>query len=650
MPPLRPVAPLRSLGTEALAEALTAAFVKAVGGTPLQGKKKRRRKRRKKEGRERNNTFFLLSLLPFLQVKTNRREEGERRRRKSIADERGRREEGRGGGGGGTPHPTTTTIYSAPTTAAAAGQINKVQRYLGESVPKSQRQALLHLVLLKVSETLTTTTRSKSRNRDDPGFELSISRLQRALSYTLDALLTSTVTFLDLTPLQHQVIKFMSTCRLNNSNPALTDKINPTRLENMLLIAIGENAKHLGNLSTLLWPHLVTGEVIRLIGGHCKSLKRLELACTCDSTFAMNYVKVDPNFAKQERALVSSLGALYDRAPGDFSGNRPAGCPSLRKLVLPRVDDEDGQLASHITRALCSLKDLEAITGAPMLVSLQRLKGERSAPGSLSLTHLSDIDTYNRRPLPDVSYLSRVAPKLSSIELITSEGVIKAVTSAFPMVNSLSICQTDFHEVARRFKNLRHLDINLEFQVAWPLLQALSKGRLPLTSLTLRHSTFQIGGEGEADFVIADDGDDDGVSALPTVRLPTLTSFTLIRSSFIEFNAMKALVSGTPNLSTLTITLSDDRNYAVDEFHDDLIRVVSPLLPALTSFTAECQYKTNLYNQSNCLLTMASAEALFVNCPRLSFLGHLDVWNVNEMDVKRLNKRIRESNWDLQVV
>ena len=492
-------------------------------------------------------------------------------------------------------------------------------------------EGLLHYVLLQVTECLTSPPGGR---KPEPGFEFKIQRLQRALRYTLDTLLTPSITCLNLTPLQHLVMKWLSTCRLNNSDPKVTSALYSARLENMLLVVIGEYAPRLATLNTLIWPHLVTGEAIRLIGGHCKSLRNLILACKCDSNFAMNYVKEDPEFARQERALVSSLGSLYDRAPGDFSGNRPGGCPLLQKLVLPRLDDEDGKVAGHVTNALCSLRKLERITGAPLLVSLQQLRLVTNAPNTLSLTHLSDIDTYNRRPVPDVPYLTRVAPKLTTIEIIMAENVTLAVMAAFPNVTSLSITLPDFHLSVRRFKTLRHLDINLEFQVAWPLLQALSKGRIPLQTLILQHSTFQVG--------------QDGGSTL--IRLPTLSSFTLIRSSFIEYNALKLLATGTPNLNTLSLTLTDDRNYMVDELKDDLLMAIAPLLPALASFTAECQYKTNLYNQPNCLLTMDAARELCQHCPHLAFIGHLDVWDVTEEDVRKFNYWVKRNNWNLQVV
>ncbi|KAG7177408.1 uncharacterized protein LOC121864476 [Homarus americanus] len=580
MPPLKPIVTLKTLCTEAMAATLAAAFVRVVGGG-LCGAAKRL------VGRSKN-------------TRTTKRP---------------------------VTRLTDGILASHPGTL-----VLKIQQYIGHGLPKDRRQDLMHQVLFLVTEMMTRLGRTK-KNKDS-SFGVTVQKLGQALSYALDTLLDPVVTKLDLTPLIHHSIKWVSTCKLNNRNPKETNEIDTVKVENMLIKIFGQNAQKLDNLTSIQWPHLVSGEVIRIIGRHCKSLRRLELACECDATAAMNDVKEDPAFARQERLLMNSLGALYDRAPGDFSGNKPGGCPHLQTLVLPRLDDEDGSLATHVASALCSLRELEVISGAPMLVSLGKLKNQQYPPQKLFLKHLSDIDTYNRRPMPDLSYLKGLLPQLNSIELIASQGITRPVTESFLNVKSLKIAQTDFHLNVRRFKYLETLDINLEFQIAWPLLFSLSRSRVQLRDLTLRHPTFQVGQEHEGS----------------SLRLPSLQSFTLVRSSFIEYNAFRNLVMGAPNLVNISITLSDDRNYTVDEFRDDLISSVATLLPNLESFTAECQYKHNLYNQLNCVLTIDSANILCANCPRLKFLGHLDAWDLDDKDVNDLNDRVKANNWDLQVV
>nr|XP_045620750.1 uncharacterized protein LOC123771955 [Procambarus clarkii] len=580
MPPLRSVTALKAACADVLAATLAAAFVSVAGGG-LCGATRRLVGRPKKSGTARKPVT-------------------------RVAD---------------------GILASNPTT-----QIIKIQQYLGQGVPKDRREEVLQKVLLQVAQMLTKLgTKKKSK---DLGFGLTVQRLEQALGYALVTLLDPVVTKLDLTPLIHHTMKWVSTCKLNNRDPKETNAIDTVKVENILIKIFGENAQKLGSLTSIHWPHLVSGEVIRIIGRHCRNLRRLKLACKCDVTAAMNTVKEDPAVARQERELMNSLGALYDRAPGDFSGTRPGGCPHLQTLVLPRLDDEDGSLAKHVASALCSLRELEVISGAPMLVSLALLKNERQPPRKLILKHLSDIDTYNRRPMPDLSYLTNLLPQLNSIELIVSQGITRAVTESFLNVKSLKIAQPDFHLNVRNFKCLETLDINLEFQVAWPLLFSISRGRVQVKDLTLRHPTFQVVQEYDN----------------CSLRIPTLRSFTLVRSSFIEYNAFKNLVIGAPNLVSLSITLSDDRNYIVDEFRDDLIACVAPLLPNLESFTAECQYKHNLYNQLNCILTIESANVLCANCPRLKLLGHLDVWDLDDKDVNDLIERVKANNWDLEVV
>ncbi|KAK4328182.1 hypothetical protein Pmani_001389 [Petrolisthes manimaculis] len=515
-----------------------------------------------------------------------------------------------------------------------SSQVLRVKNYLGQAVPKDRREKLFHQVLLQVVESMTLITTTTKKRNITP-FTTLVQKVGKALSYSLEILFYSNVAKLDLTPLIHHMMKWVSTCKLNNRNPKETNEIDNVRVENMLIKTFGEHAQKMSKLTTILWPHLVSSEVIRIIGRHCTNLRRLELACKCDASAAMNDVKEDPDYARRERELVGSLGAIYDRAPGDFTRSRPTGCPKLQILVLPRLDDEDGALAGHITQALCSLQDLEQVIGVPMLVSVELLPTQRNRPQKLNLRLLSDIDTYNRRRHPDLTSLTTLLPRLESLEIIASQVITKNITQAFIGVKNMKIAQPDLHLNIKQFKYLDTLDINLEFQIAWPLLSAISKSRIPLTDLTLRHSTFQMGQQD---------------SVYPALKLGSLKSLTLVRSSFIEYNAFKNLALGAPNLTSLAITLTDDRNYTVDEFKDDLVCVLSGILHQLSSFTAECQYKTNLYNQPNCLLTMMSVNTLLVNCPQLTFLGHLDVWSLDDSEVNELNHRIRINNWDLQVV
>ncbi|XP_071528047.1 uncharacterized protein [Panulirus ornatus] len=581
MPPLKPVFALKTLCVDALASTLAAAFITVAGGQ-LCGAAKRLVGRAKKTG--------------------------------------------------GTRRPVTR-VSSSILTSNPISQVLKIQKYVGNGIPKDRREKLLHQVLLLVTEVMTKLGKTRKIKKEE-SFGATVQRLGQALSYALNSLLDPAITKLNLTPVIHQSIKWVSTCKLNNQNPKETNEIDALKVENMLIKIFGENAPKLASLTSIHWPHLVSGEVIRIIGRHCRNLRCLELACECDATAAMNDVKEDPAFARQERELVNSLGALYDRAPGDFTGTKPSGCPRLQVLVLPRLDDEDGSLATHVAHALCSMRELEYISGAPMLVSLSMLRNQQHPPQSLCLKHLSDIDTYNRRPMPDLSYLKSILPNLNSIELIVSQGITRAVTENFPNIKSMKIAQVDLHLSVRGFKFLETLDINLEFQVAWPLLLSLSRSRVKLKYLTLRHSTFQVGQEHEGSLL----------------KFPTLKSFTLVRSSFIEYAAFRTLVIGAPDLVTLSITLSDDRNYMVDEFRDELISSIAPLLPKLESFTAECQYKYNLYNQLNCILTLDSINVLCTTCPRLRFLGHLDVWDLNDKEVNELSDRVRTNNWDLQVI
>ncbi|KAK7070766.1 hypothetical protein SK128_014265 [Halocaridina rubra] len=581
MPPPRPVTPLKIMCRDILAKCLACAFATAAGGG-LTGPAKRIASKSKKSKKA-----------------------------------------------------TRLAIEESLLTSNPASNVTKVQEYMERHMPLDKRHHLFHPVIMLITEIITVLRRGKSSMKGDYSFGSTVKRLGTALGYAMDTLFSSEVKKLDMTPLIHHCVKWTSTCKLNNQDPNETNEIDTVKVENMLIALFAEKAQRLQGLTHIRWPHLVCGELIRIIGRHCQSLRHLELACECDATITINDVKEDPEFARRERELVAALGSLYDRVPGDFTGTSPPSCYRLQTLILPRLDDEDGNLAKHMAGALCSLKQLESVVGAPMLVSMDLLKKEKRSPKVLNLRHLSDIDTYNRRPVPDLAYLKKMLPSLHSLEIIVSEPITTSIVNTFLTAKALKIQQPDFHEYIRSFKNLDTLDIHLSFQITWPLLLAISRGRVQVKHLTLRHSTFQVGQEHE-----------EGV----TLKLPTLQSFTLIRASFIEYTAFRSLVKGATNLVHIFISLTDDRNYAVDEFRDELMISLAPLMPNLESFVAECIYKFNLYNHLNCLLSIESVNALLSHCPKLKLIGYLDSWDLSDEDVDNLNDLVKLNNWDLKVV
>ncbi|CAL4190576.1 unnamed protein product, partial [Meganyctiphanes norvegica] len=365
-----------------------------------------------------------------------------------------------------------------------------------------------------------------------------------------------------------------------------------------------------------------------------RKLKTLILACECEVSNAINDVQEDPNFAAGQKRFIKCLVAIYDRSPGDYLCVQPGGCPGLVKLVLPRMDDEDGDLADHMTKALANLSKLEELTGIPMLNSLAQLQANPDPPETLKLKQLNDIDTYNRRNMPDMENLTKILSNVKGIELFVSPNITKAFVERFKEVNFLKIELADFHIHISSFRSLSTLDIGLDFECAWPLVAALSRCRLQIQDLTLRNSTFKLGQGTEG----------------TRPRIPSLQAVTLIKPSFIEGAAMRTLVGGCPNLCTIWITLSDDRNYCVDEFTDNLISDIAPHLSNLESFTAECQYKYNLYNELNCLLTMDAISLLLEHCPKLQTLGQLDCWNITDSDFTQLSLQVKIHNWDLKLL
>ena len=524
-------------------------------------------------------------------------------------------------------------IAEEPTIFNPYKELEKVKRYLGEATPKKCRINVFHETLLSVTYVFTEI--GKEHFSGDSAFLEKVKLLENALRFTFDLIFDPDITILDMTKVLHEIMKWVDVCRLNNRDP-LARTYSYGQVESMLLAVLGANTQVFSSLACLVWPHLVSGELIKMIGRYCRNLRRLVLTCSCDIITAMDE-DVQPDFTggKHEKDIINALSSLYKRSVGDFASSQPVGCPWLKTLILPELDDSENLIVSVMVEALCSLRSLEHVSGIPMLSCLVRLPTIRGSPNKLNLKNLCDQDTYRRRFVPDVTYFKDLLPKVESVEIIVSKHITTKIMPYFEDIRHLRVEWPDFHIHAKKYSNLHTLDIALDFQGVWPMLLALSRSCRELKELTLQHPTFEVSEEHQ--------------TGVRPPKMPSLRSLRIIRSSYIEFTAFRTFVQCCPNLEVISLTLSNDRNYLVDEFSDHLIRSIAPLLKNVRSFTAECQYKYNLYLQLNCTLTSISADTLIAHCPNLKYIGNLDCWDVNETDVNNLFKKIKVNNWDLVI-
>ncbi|XP_047735990.1 uncharacterized protein LOC125177730 [Hyalella azteca] len=442
----------------------------------------------------------------------------------------------------------------------------------------------------------------------------------------------------DLKEVQHLLMNWVDSTRLANRDPKAECVMNHGQVEGAMLKVVGQRANKLHHVERLVWPHLVSGELLRLIGGHCAALQELCLACDCqvagrdedENTFTLM-----AGNGTWEDDVARALSSLYGRVPGNFSVTKPTGCPKLRKLILPHLEDENGIAASSLACALCVLPQLEYVSGIPMMSALMKFRGKNSAAKSIKLRNIGDHDLFMRRPSPNVSYLKEILPRLDSIDIIASPAITRGLAQMFPNITTLKIEWPDFENSTKLFSNLVTLDLILDYRGVWQLLRNLGKHCRALKSLTLRQPS-----------LLVSDDHEEGVAP---PKFATLEHFHLFRSSFIEFTAFKNLMMGCTNLKKLHLTLSNDRNYIVDELGDALIRNVIPYFGVLESFKIESLYRYNLCMHLNCTLSIDTVRCLIKHCPNISYIGHLDSWDVVDQDIEKLMEEIKQQNLDLVV-
>jgi len=501
------------------------------------------------------------------------------------------------------------TSEAVPTLFIAEKELARIKNYLVNARPKQSKQNLFHEVLKVLTKLMMEPLNVGKSGKIGNKFLERIDDFRKGLGHTLDIFLASDIKSVDLTNVQHLFMNWVDSCRLSNIDPALGSVMNHGQVEKAMLRIISERSKNLMQIEELIWPHLVSGELLRIVGGHCHSLQTLVLSCECqvagrdedESTFTL--LSSDTSW---EDDIVKSLECLHGRSPGHFVGSSSIkGCPNLKKLVLPHIEDEKGTAVAVMADTLTALTNLEYISGLPILSILMRYKSKPNAQSKLKLKNICDHDLYMRRPQPNESYLSKLLPNLDMIDIIASAEVTKRLSHSFSNITTLKCDWPDFEEYTKSFPNLKKLDLIMDYKGVWQLLRNIGKGCKKIESITLRQPTMVVSADHE--------------HGVPPPRIPSLEHFQLIRSSFIEFTAFRNFVMGSPNIKKLQITLTNDRNYVVDEFDDRLIRSVTPYLKHLEHFSVESLYRYNLCMHLNCTLSLDTVKELIDKCKNISY-------------------------------
>ena len=528
-----------------------------------------------------------------------------------------------------------------PSLFIAEKELLRMRLYLRNARPRQSQQDLFQEVLREFTRMHTWQLKVENNGKLDKKFLERVQSFEKGLGDALDLFLESDIKVLNFVHVQHLIMNWVDSCRLSNKDPKAESLLNHGQVEKAMLKMLGERATKLDKIEEFVWPHLVSGELLRLVGGHCSSLQTLILSCECqvagrdedESTFT-----VISATGSWEDDIIKGLESLFKRPPGNygFSPSQTAtGCPKLKKLVLPHLEDEKGTAVAVMANALTVLSHLEYVCGIPMLSILMKFKSKNQQQHKLQLKNICDHDLYMRRPQPNENYLKSLLPKLDTIDIIASPQITKKLSETFPFITTLKVDWPDFENHTKLFTNLQYLDLILDYRSVWQLLRNIGKHCKKIKSITLRQPTIVVSSDHE--------------EGAPPPKIPSLETLHLSRSSFIEFTAFKNLIVGAPNLKKLYITLSNDRNYIVDEFDDRLIRSVSPYLSQLESFTVECLYRFNLCMHLNCILTLDTVKELISKCKNISYIGHLDSWDVDDKTVDEFIQSVKKNNMRVQI-
>lgn len=517
-------------------------------------------------------------------------------------------------------------------------ELSRIRMYLINARPKQSKQELFQEVLKVIIKIFTTPLVAKKHKKYDELFLERVKCIEIGLGYVFDLFLDSDIKYLDFVNVQHLAMNWVDSCRLSNKDPKAECLLNHGQVERAMLKVLGQRVSKLSDIEELLWPHLVSGELLRLVGGHCENLQTLVLSCQCqvvgrdedEDTFTLMAAN-----STWEEDIIKAFSSLYGRAPGDFSSSQRKGCLKLKKLVLPHIEDESGSAVSTLMNALDVLTQLEEVSGLPMMSAIMRYKSKSNARQYLKLRNICDHDLYMRRSSPNTAQLKCLLPKLEMIDIISTPEITRQISECFPLIKSLKVEWNEFENYTKTFSSLTTLDLTLDYRCVWQLLRNLGKHCRCIKSITLRQPTLVVSADHE-----------EGVTP---PKIQSLEHLQLVRSSFIEFTAFKNLIVGCPNLKKLDVTLTNDRNYIVDELDDRLIQSVAPYLSNLESFTVESLYRYNLCMHLNCTLTLNTVRELMARCPNITYIGHLDSWDVIDDEVEQLQEQLKLQNVNLRI-
>ncbi|KAK3872694.1 hypothetical protein Pcinc_022242 [Petrolisthes cinctipes] len=451
------------------------------------------------------------------------------------------------------------------------------------------------------------------------------------LRVILSCFLMKGIVSLDFSTVSHLVKKWKLLC-WGGETVTLDDESCMSPYFDIFSYALDITLPGLRTLKSLKLPHFVHDSFVRKVAFLCPDLQVLILRCTADCTSP-----------KHTAPVVTNLDILCGDAHVCPNGQvlHVLGCKNLVTLALPEgVDRMD--ISSEAIEMLSYMPNLQHLVGAPMIHVAEEFEdifdkshecfkltnfhhgvyGKSNWPFFVYDEALQD---------PNAEYLSQVFSNVKEVGIYAPTEVTEKVLMSFPSAQDITIFTDDFEVHGKYLRNLTTLDINVGYQMEWPILTNISHSSPSLEHLTLRSFSLQM-----TDYV------DD------RPHFPSLQTLKFHGQNVLEGTALLTVLHGCPVLSTIVISMITDE-HGLSLLDDTTFQEAIPLLSHIQKFVYKVQSVLRTTEDIPSSLTIHSCKTLISSCPNLMYIGNLETWKISKVDIEELQEDAKRRNWDLEI-
>lgn len=553
-----------------------------------------------------------------------------------------------------------------------AGPFEELEGYLVQKIPASQRQGMVEDMINLLAEPAFDTEKIEACGTDEfhqlyseTGLKfkaLDATAESREMSeivyYSLKYLLLDHVTKLDCTGFYTFTSNWvarnrrmflswheMKTGRENISFLSGTNFSFPRTHWDSLqfnhLTSVGSGvlkaAPYFRRLVKINVDHVATGELIWAIGCNCPNLEEISLFLQ-----AYDRTKYSTLF---EATLISGMNSFYAHellTRSSFRG-RPGGCPKLRVIGMPQVDDIDSliRLSAKLLRYLSCLEQLVGVCIPGAITTL--LQEERHQPESLALKSIEEYP-FRERLESVCEYfgldMKRLFPNVINVRMVYSkhEGSLN-VLSNFPKLEYLQVSSEECRELefGPNFTRLKELKSNC----LWDEKR--------LVGFSQRAPSLEL-------FHLVEGALLKRKKTRDTISFPKMKEVKVSRLQQCDSDVFVSLMKSCKNLTRVTIEAVAKEQHMLKMLNDQVVGAVVPSLKKLRVFDAKILFSTELDPRHDIdiisarfYMTEKSVTCLVRGCPNLTSVGNVFHWKIPYKKIMELKNEAKERNWDVNI-